>query len=85
MSQLSFPELEAAAGAVIGILQTMPEFSSSKIAVIGGLGLWKYLRNYRTTEVRSQEPSQSEYFLKTCFIKPGRRLPHNCPGGSSGS
>ncbi|KAJ5102016.1 hypothetical protein NUU61_004238 [Penicillium alfredii] len=50
MSQLSFPELEAAAGSVIGILQTMPEFSSAKIAVIGGLGLWKYLRTYRTTE-----------------------------------
>ncbi|KAL2867592.1 uncharacterized protein BJX67DRAFT_387830 [Aspergillus lucknowensis] len=50
MSRPSFPELEAAAGAVIRILQTMPEFSNSKIAVIGGLGLWKYLRNYRTTE-----------------------------------
>lgn len=64
MSQLSFPELEAAAGSVIGILQTMPEFSGARIAVIGGLGLWKYLRNYRTTEVRFQEPPKSGYFLK---------------------
>ena len=47
----SFSELEAAAGAVIEILKTMPEFSNAKIAVIGGLGLWKYLRDYRTSEV----------------------------------
>ena len=39
MSTPSFAELEAAAGAVIEILKTMPEFSSAKIAVIGGLGL----------------------------------------------
>lgn len=51
MSTPSFAELEAAAGAVIGILKNMPEFSNAKIAVIGGLGLWKYLRGYRTTEV----------------------------------
>ncbi|CEL01170.1 hypothetical protein ASPCAL00759 [Aspergillus calidoustus] len=50
MSAPSFAELEAAASSVIGILQTMPEFSNAKIAVIGGLGLWKYLRGYRTTE-----------------------------------
>ncbi|KAG0159428.1 hypothetical protein PDIDSM_6950 [Penicillium digitatum] len=50
MSTPSFAELEAAAGAVIGILKTMPEFSNSRIAVIGGLGLWNYLRRYRTTE-----------------------------------
>ena len=52
----SFTELEAAAGAVIRILKTIPEFSSSRIAIIGGLGLWRYIRNYRTTEVRFQEP-----------------------------
>lgn len=51
----SFAELEAAAGAVIGILKTFPEFSGSRIAVIGGLGLWRYIRNYRTTEVSFQE------------------------------
>lgn len=55
MSTPSFAELEAAAGAVIGILKTMPEFSNSRIAVIGGLGLWNYLRRYRTTEVRFHE------------------------------
>jgi hypothetical protein len=54
-SGLSFAELEAAAGAVIEILKTIPEFSNSRIVVIGGLGLWRYIRNYRTTEVRSQE------------------------------
>lgn len=51
MSAPSFAELEVAAGAVIAILKTMPEFSNAKIAVIGGLGLWNYLRGYRTTEV----------------------------------
>lgn len=51
MPPLSFAELEAAADAVIRILQTMSEFSNAKIAVIGGLGLWKYMRSYRTTEV----------------------------------
>ncbi|KAJ5902768.1 hypothetical protein N7495_003296 [Penicillium taxi] len=49
-SGLSFAELEAAAGAVIEILKTIPEFSNSRIVVIGGLGLWKYIRNYRTTD-----------------------------------
>jgi hypothetical protein len=39
----SFAELEAAAGAVIGILKTFPEFSGSRIAVIGGLGLWSII------------------------------------------
>ncbi|KGO76205.1 hypothetical protein PITC_045960 [Penicillium italicum] len=28
----------------------MVKFSNSRIAAIGGLGLWKYLRSYRTTE-----------------------------------
>ena len=39
MSTPSFAELEAATSAVIEILKTMLEFSSAKIAVIGGLGL----------------------------------------------
>lgn len=51
MSSLSFAELETAAGAVIEILKTMPGFSHVRIAVIGGLSLWKYLRRYRATEV----------------------------------
>ncbi|KAK8147537.1 hypothetical protein G3M48_001436 [Beauveria asiatica] len=46
----AFNELETAAQAVIAALKTMPEFSGAKILVIGGLGLWKYLRQYRTTE-----------------------------------
>ena len=51
MSVPSFAELEAAASSVIGILQMMPESSNARIAVIGGLSLWKYLRRYRTTQV----------------------------------
>ncbi|PMB65175.1 hypothetical protein BM221_008531 [Beauveria bassiana] len=46
----AFNELETAAQAVIAALKTMSEFSRAKILVIGGLGLWKYLRQYRTTE-----------------------------------
>ncbi|KAK2745544.1 hypothetical protein FQN57_003669 [Myotisia sp. PD_48] len=47
---LSFSELEAAARAVIEILQGIPELSSAKIAIIGGMTLWKYLQSYRTTK-----------------------------------
>ncbi|KAJ5776728.1 uncharacterized protein N7511_001739 [Penicillium nucicola] len=43
-SGLSFAELEAAAGAVIVILKTIPEFSKLPNR------LWRYIRNYRTTE-----------------------------------
>ncbi|PYI31702.1 hypothetical protein BP00DRAFT_446315 [Aspergillus indologenus CBS 114.80] len=50
MSEPSFTELEAAAAAVIRILQVMPEFSNARIALIGGLGLWKYIQNFRTTK-----------------------------------
>ncbi|KAM3490248.1 hypothetical protein MY3957_006487 [Beauveria namnaoensis] len=46
----AFNELETAAQAVIAALKSMSEFSRAKILVIGGLGLWKYLRQYRTTE-----------------------------------
>lgn len=53
MSSHSFDELEAAAKAIIGILKTIPEFSNARIAVIGGLSLWKYIRTYRTTQVGS--------------------------------
>lgn len=51
MSAPTFDELEAAAREVIRILKTMPEFSNTLLAVIEGLGLWKYLPTYRTTEL----------------------------------
>jgi hypothetical protein len=44
-------DLEKAAAEVISILKGMKDFSNSKIAVIGGLALWKYVPNGRTTEV----------------------------------
>ncbi|KAG6068600.1 hypothetical protein E4U32_000103 [Claviceps aff. humidiphila group G2b] len=43
--------LHQTAADVIAILKTIPEFRDSKIAVIGGLALWKYLSKGRTTEV----------------------------------
>ncbi|KAK2762065.1 hypothetical protein FQN54_001072 [Arachnomyces sp. PD_36] len=50
MPSLAFAEFEDAAETVIRILKTIPEFSNVKIVVIGGLSLWKYAREYRTTE-----------------------------------
>ncbi|OJD24744.1 hypothetical protein ACJ73_03899 [Blastomyces percursus] len=46
----SFTELEAAAEDVIRILRGVPEFASARVAIIGGMSLWKYLDGYRTTE-----------------------------------
>ena len=43
--------LEEAAADVIGIVKTIPEFTDAKIAIIGGMAIWKYDRRYRTTEV----------------------------------
>ncbi|PLN83717.1 hypothetical protein BDW42DRAFT_192151 [Aspergillus taichungensis] len=50
MSAPTFTDLEQAASAVILILQTMPEFADAKIAIIGGLSLWKYISHFRSTE-----------------------------------
>ncbi|KAK1729322.1 uncharacterized protein BDZ83DRAFT_50569 [Colletotrichum acutatum] len=42
--------LENAASEVISILKGIPEFSHARVAVIGGLALWKYVPTGRTTE-----------------------------------
>ncbi|KAI1331885.1 hypothetical protein F5Y16DRAFT_422266 [Xylariaceae sp. FL0255] len=44
-----FEELEDAACNVIQIMKQMPELGHTKLAVIGGLALWHYLRDYRPT------------------------------------
>jgi len=44
-------ELERAATNVVGILKNISEYSEAKIAIIGGLALWKYIPNGRTTQV----------------------------------
>ncbi len=44
-------QLEAAAADVITILKSIREYSDAKVAVIGGLALWKYLPAGRTTQV----------------------------------
>ncbi|KAF2241341.1 hypothetical protein BU26DRAFT_440823 [Trematosphaeria pertusa] len=46
----SLNELESAAAQVIAILKSISEFSDASVAVIGGLALWKYIPNGRTTE-----------------------------------
>ena len=44
-------QLETAAADVIRILKGISEYSDAKIAIIGGLALWKYIPTGRTTEV----------------------------------
>ena len=44
-------QLETAAADVIGILKGISEYSDARIAIIGGLALWKYIPRGRTTEV----------------------------------
>jgi hypothetical protein len=44
-------QLEATAADVIGILKGISEYEDAKIAVIGGLAVWKYDPEGRTTEV----------------------------------
>ncbi|XMA13751.1 hypothetical protein WAI453_006542 [Rhynchosporium graminicola] len=43
-------ELNSAASEVITILKGISEYSNARVAVIGGLALWNYLQNGRTTE-----------------------------------
>jgi len=49
----SLAELNSAASEVIIILKGIPEYANARVAVIGGLALWNYLQNGRTTEVIS--------------------------------
>lgn len=57
----SLNELESAAAQVIAILKSISEFSDASVAVIGGLALWKYIPNGRTTEVLSSTIACSRY------------------------
>jgi len=43
-------ELESAASDVIQILKSVPDFASARVAVFGGLALWKYVPEGRTTD-----------------------------------
>ncbi|KAK2873712.1 hypothetical protein FQN49_002151 [Arthroderma sp. PD_2] len=49
-SQPSFRELEETAQAAIGYLKQSQELTNAKIALIGGIALWKHLPNGRSTE-----------------------------------
>jgi hypothetical protein len=46
-----FSELERACLVVLDIFKTIPELQTAKVAIIGGMALWKYLPDYRTTQV----------------------------------
>ncbi|RMZ73736.1 hypothetical protein GMOD_00009504 [Pyrenophora seminiperda CCB06] len=45
-----FSELERASLVVLDIFKTIPELQTAKVAIIGGMALWKYLPDYRTTQ-----------------------------------
>lgn len=48
---VSLDELETAAADVIRILKGISEYSNARVAIIGGLALWRYIPTGRTTEV----------------------------------
>jgi hypothetical protein len=61
-------ELERAAANVIGILKSISEYSEARIAIIGGLALWKYIPNGRTTQVIAFSYSQSLHTKLTWLL-----------------
>lgn len=50
--QLSLPELEAVATEVLTFLKSIAKYDSFKVAIIGGMAVWKYLPSGRTTKVK---------------------------------
>jgi len=59
-------DLERSSLAVLNIFKTIPELQTAKVAIIGGMAIWKYLPHYRTTQVcnlRSTRPP----FGANCF------------------
>lgn len=65
-------ELNRAASEVISLLKSTGEYSNCKIAVIGGLALWNYIQDGRTTEVCDC----LWYFV--CFVFSGLTVPAGC-------
>ena len=57
--------LEQAAIDVIGLLKSIRQYSDAKVAIIGGLALWNYIRQGRSTQVVKPYPfkrfSYSDY------------------------
>lgn len=51
----SLNELETAGADVINILKGINKFSNARVAVIGGLALWKHIPTYRATQVLSSD------------------------------
>jgi len=52
MNDVNFHNLEQGASDVIAMLKALPERANTKIAIIGGLAVWKYMQDFRTTHVR---------------------------------
>jgi hypothetical protein len=50
----TFEELEETASALIACLKTIPDYADTRIAIIGGMALWRYIPNGRGTKVQSE-------------------------------
>lgn len=46
-------ELQQAAADVIGYMKTISDYSNARVSVIGGLALWMYLADGRSTQVHT--------------------------------
>lgn len=51
-------QLDQAAKDVVGEMKKIKEYADAKVAVIGGLALWNYIKSGRTTKVCTR-PSTS--------------------------
>ncbi|GAB1312204.1 hypothetical protein MFIFM68171_02414 [Madurella fahalii] len=47
---VTLAQLEQAAADVVNIMKSITEYSEASIAVIGGLAVWKYIQDGRTTQ-----------------------------------
>jgi hypothetical protein len=84
-AEMSFPyptfqELEESAQAVIGYLKTFPQYSDAKVAIIGGMAVWKYFPNGRRTKVSIEEIALSNALFPNRLAGRGLHSQHSgCP------
>ncbi|KAL9123826.1 MAG: hypothetical protein Q9217_006783 [Psora testacea] len=85
-------QLETAAADVIRILRGISEYSNARIAIIGGLALWRYIPTGRTTEdvdfivnIANAPQAVKQRLLalpNSPFIQQAQFFYHKTPGGS---
>lgn len=81
LNRITLPLLEDTAAAVIAAMKTVPEFAEAKIAMIGGMALWKYLEDYRVTKVCRFKAKQLYMRLLLIDLVLGCRLHDYCGRG----